>query len=207
MNSRNLALHARAQWALYKCALLAGDNDAAEYFRIDAEASAKESGRCSYCENSDMPMFLADVRMLSLQWKSGARGLDVRLVAVQAAQAYADELRTFYDDEALSHHNLKTMKRRLLTALAVLSDEDALRVILENSGLECDGETTFALARIEDVQARRRTLSGLQPQWAITYKTNTGFDVEIIYASSSVEARARAETLFGSRVVEIERVA
>ncbi len=47
----------------------------------------------------------------------------------------------------------------------------------------------------------------LQPQWAITYKTNTGFEVEIVCASSSDEARACAKSLFGSRVVEIERVA
>ncbi|KGX17224.1 hypothetical protein [Burkholderia pseudomallei] len=47
----------------------------------------------------------------------------------------------------------------------------------------------------------------MQAQWAITYKTEVGFDVEIIDASSYEEAWSRAESLFGSRLVEVERVA
>ncbi|WP_367190293.1 hypothetical protein [Burkholderia sp. Ed8] len=44
-------------------------------------------------------------------------------------------------------------------------------------------------------------------QWAITYRTETGFDVEIIDAGSCEEAWTRAESLFGSQFVEVERVA
>ncbi|MDN7430835.1 hypothetical protein [Burkholderia sp. AU45388] len=47
----------------------------------------------------------------------------------------------------------------------------------------------------------------MQAQWAITYKSETGFDVEIIKADSSGEAWTRAESLFGSQLVEVERVA
>jgi hypothetical protein len=47
----------------------------------------------------------------------------------------------------------------------------------------------------------------MQAQWAIAYKTATGFDVEIIDASSFEEAWSRAESLFGSQLVEVERVA
>lgn len=46
----------------------------------------------------------------------------------------------------------------------------------------------------------------MQAQWAITYKTETGFDVEIIDASNSDEAWTRARLRFGSNVVEVERV-
>ncbi|MDW9232952.1 hypothetical protein [Burkholderia cepacia] len=44
-------------------------------------------------------------------------------------------------------------------------------------------------------------------QWAITYKTENGFDVEIIDATSSDDAWSRARSRFGSTVVEVERVA
>ncbi|WP_048246442.1 hypothetical protein [Burkholderia cepacia] len=57
---------------------------------------------------------------------------------------------------------------------------------------------------------RRRAISmghDMQAQWAITYKTETGFDVEIIDASNSDEAWTRARLRFGSNVVEVERVA
>ncbi|WP_241332501.1 hypothetical protein [Burkholderia cenocepacia] len=47
----------------------------------------------------------------------------------------------------------------------------------------------------------------MRAQWAITYKTATGFDVEIIDACSYEEAWIRAESLFGSQFVEVERVA
>ncbi|MBR8282653.1 hypothetical protein [Burkholderia vietnamiensis] len=47
----------------------------------------------------------------------------------------------------------------------------------------------------------------MRAQWAITYKTATGFDVETIDACSYEEAWTRAESLFGSQFVEVERVA
>ncbi|MEB2500756.1 hypothetical protein [Burkholderia cenocepacia] len=47
----------------------------------------------------------------------------------------------------------------------------------------------------------------MQARWAITYKSETGFDVEIIEANSYDEACAGAELLFGSQLVEVERVA
>ena len=47
----------------------------------------------------------------------------------------------------------------------------------------------------------------MQAQWAITYRTETGFDVEIIDANSYEDACARADVIFSSNVVEVERVA
>lgn len=47
----------------------------------------------------------------------------------------------------------------------------------------------------------------MHAQWAITYKTETGFDVEIIDAGSYEEACTRACLRFGSNVIEVERVA
>ncbi|CAM2163444.1 conserved hypothetical protein [Burkholderia cepacia] len=47
----------------------------------------------------------------------------------------------------------------------------------------------------------------MAPQWAITYKTETGFGVELIDATSSDDAWTRARLRFGPNVIEVERVA
>ncbi|WP_217481856.1 hypothetical protein [Burkholderia lata] len=95
MDSRFHALHARAQWALYTCALLAGNGEAADDFRHDAEESAEESGRCSHREKSDMPMFLSDVSALSLQWEFGKETEEESEVELEhsAARFSADLIR------------------------------------------------------------------------------------------------------------------
>lgn len=46
----------------------------------------------------------------------------------------------------------------------------------------------------------------MQATWAVTYKSETGFDVELIDANHYDDAFARAVELFGSWVVEVERV-
>ncbi|HDR9474435.1 hypothetical protein [Burkholderia multivorans] len=82
--------------------------------------------------------------------------------AVEAAQEYALLDRTFPDDgddDCLSwERELRDSRNCLLAALAALSDQDASRVIAENPGLRCDGETTFHLVTIEEVQACRNAM-------------------------------------------------
>ncbi len=70
MCSRSLALNARASWALYTCALLAGDAEA-EQLKLDAQALAQESGIASHFEKSGLPLFLRDVPALAAEWDYG----------------------------------------------------------------------------------------------------------------------------------------
>ncbi|MDR6504209.1 hypothetical protein J2785_007406 [Burkholderia ambifaria] len=85
--------------------------------------------------------------------------------ATEAARANSLQLRTLPDtgDEDGSEWGraTKASRKRLLTALAALSDEEALRVILANPGVEPDGETPFKLVEMNDVQGwRKRTVEG-----------------------------------------------
>ncbi|KWH27662.1 hypothetical protein WL99_20140 [Burkholderia cepacia] len=84
--------------------------------------------------------------------------------AVEAARAYERQLRTVpdWDDEdgSVWVRSNKAGRNRLLTALAALSDECALRVILANPGIESDGETPFRLVEIHDVQGWRERIAG-----------------------------------------------
>ncbi|EML1601410.1 MULTISPECIES: hypothetical protein [Burkholderia] len=70
MCSRSLALNARASWALYTCALLAGDARAEE-LKLDAQIFAQESGIDSFIEKSGLPLFLRDVPALAAEWDHG----------------------------------------------------------------------------------------------------------------------------------------
>lgn len=70
MCSRSLALNARANWALYTCAMLAGDAQAEE-LKIVARILAQESGVESYIEKSGLPLFLRDVPALAAEWDYG----------------------------------------------------------------------------------------------------------------------------------------
>ncbi|HDR9057937.1 MULTISPECIES: hypothetical protein [Burkholderia] len=83
----------------------------------------------------------------------------IETAAIEAARAYGLQLRTVPDwnDEDGSEwaRARKAGREQLLTALAALSDADALRVILENPGIEPDGETPFELAKVCEVQAWR----------------------------------------------------
>ena len=84
--------------------------------------------------------------------------------AVEAARAYNLQLRTVpdWDDEdgSVWVRANKAGRNQLLTALAALSDEGALRVILANPGVEPDGETPFPFVEIHDVQAWRARFNG-----------------------------------------------
>lgn len=89
----------------------------------------------------------------------------IEIAAADAARAYSLQLRTApaFDDEDGSEwaRATKAGRNRLLTALAGLSDEEALRVILANPGVEPDGETPFNLVEMNDVQGwRKRTIEG-----------------------------------------------
>ncbi|MCA7981258.1 hypothetical protein LGM57_33540 [Burkholderia cepacia] len=89
----------------------------------------------------------------------------IEIAATEAARAYSLQLRTVpdSDDEDGSEWDraTKASRKRLLTALAGLSDEQALRVILANPGVEPDGETPFMLVEINDVQGwRKGTVEG-----------------------------------------------
>ncbi|WP_042978391.1 hypothetical protein [Burkholderia sp. AU4i] len=89
----------------------------------------------------------------------------IEIAATDAARAYSLQLRTMpdSDDEDGSQwaRATKAGRNRLLTALAGLSDEEALRVILANPGVEPDGETPFNLVEMSDVQGwRQRTVEG-----------------------------------------------
>ncbi|WP_175971946.1 hypothetical protein [Burkholderia sp. BCC0322] len=89
----------------------------------------------------------------------------IETAATDAARAYSLQLRTMpdSDDEDGSEwaRATKAGRNRLLTALAGLSDEEALRVILANPGVEPDGETPFNLVEMNDVQGwRKRTIEG-----------------------------------------------
>ncbi|WP_175836065.1 hypothetical protein [Burkholderia multivorans] len=89
----------------------------------------------------------------------------IEIAATEAARAYSLQLRTVpdSDDEDGSEWDraTKASRKRLLTALAGLSDEQALRVILANPGVEPDGETAFMLVEMNDVQGwRKRTAEG-----------------------------------------------
>lgn len=83
----------------------------------------------------------------------------IETAAIAAAHAYSDQLRTVpdLDDEDGSSWDraIRLSRNRLLTALAALSDPEALRVIQDNPGIEPDGETPCALVEIQDVQAWR----------------------------------------------------
>jgi len=84
--------------------------------------------------------------------------------ATEAARAYSLQLRTVPDwnDEDGSEwaRALEAGREQLLTALTALSDADALRVILENPGIEPDGATPFELVNVHEVLAwRERTNS------------------------------------------------
>lgn len=84
-------------------------------------------------------------------------------VAVKIAREYAAQYRTLPsegdEDGRAWERELMSCRRCFLMALSDLSDEDASRVIAENPGLEPDGETTFPLASIEDVQATRHAIT------------------------------------------------
>lgn len=84
---------------------------------------------------------------------------EIETAAIEAARAYGLQLRTVPDwndeDGSVWAHARKAGREQLLTALAALSDADALRVILENPGVEPDGETPFELVKVHEVQAWR----------------------------------------------------
>ncbi|VWC93678.1 PF12512 family protein [Burkholderia contaminans] len=68
------------------------------------------------------------------------------------------------------------------------------------------GATEIDAAKLSDDQRTAYNGAFVQAQWAVTYRTESNVNVEIIDATSSDEAWSRGHSLFGSNVVEVERV-
>ncbi|HHV7525176.1 TPA: hypothetical protein ACUNF5_006727 [Burkholderia orbicola] len=83
----------------------------------------------------------------------------IEAAAIEAARAYGLQLRTVPDwndeDGGEWARAARAGREQFLTALAALSDADALRVIRGNLGVEPDGETPFELVKVHEVQAWR----------------------------------------------------
>lgn len=68
MSSFSYAIEARTAWALHLVAAIAGDFEAAEARRVEAQIMAIESGRASYDAGDARPNLVSDVPELVVKW-------------------------------------------------------------------------------------------------------------------------------------------
>ncbi|AQH06177.1 hypothetical protein A9R05_45135 (plasmid) [Burkholderia sp. KK1] len=71
MSSYSYALEARAAWALHVVAVIAGDLEAADAHRAEAQILAMASGRASHTEGVSRPNLVSDVPAPVGNWTAG----------------------------------------------------------------------------------------------------------------------------------------
>ncbi|WP_157639381.1 hypothetical protein [Burkholderia ubonensis] len=171
MYSASHALDARASWALYRCAVTAGDRRTADAHLIDAFISAVLSGHRARTEHRDISPLLSDVSELINFWRSGWSG---------DSECYARPTRQDHGRSALlseSHardaldcwllHNAALASAKFRIAAEYL---DSARACAFSSGMEAYREGSDLSPLLSDI-------SDLPACWDTGWSAQEGVDV------------------------------